>query len=239
MHVPPKDIDALILSHSHLDHSGAVPVFFMQGKMPLYTNRLTTELSQLLISDFIHLSSYYLPFEYIELKTMIKSSKHLDFNTEQKLGDMTFQFKNAGHIPGSVQPLIEAEGKRLLFTGDFNITNTRLLEGATMKYGDLDAVIIESTYANEEHTPRLELERRFVDACTEVVERGGIVLVPAFGVGRSQELACVLAAHHFEHPVTIDGMAREASRIMMNYSEFLRDSRAFNDAMHSAEWAEG
>jgi putative mRNA 3-end processing factor len=239
MHVSPKDIDALILSHSHLDHSGAIPVFFIQGKLPLYTNRLTTELTQLLISDFIHLSSYYLPFEYLELKTMMKSSKHLDFNTDQKIGDMTFQFKNAGHIPGSVQPLIEAEGKRLLFTGDFNLTDTRLLEGASMKYGDLDAVIIESTYANEEHSPRPELERRFVDACTEVVERGGIVLVPAFGVGRSQELACVLAAHHFEYTVTIDGMAREASRLMMNYSEFLRDSRAFNEAMHSVDWAEG
>jgi putative mRNA 3-end processing factor len=56
---------------------------------------------------------------------------------------------------------------------------------------------------------------------TEVVESGGTVLVPAFGVGRSQEIACVLAAHHFEYPVTIDGMAREASKIMMTYKEFL------------------
>ena len=239
MHIPPKEIDAILLSHSHLDHSGAVPVFFIQEKMPLYMNKLTTELSQLLISDFIHLSSYYLPFEYLELKTMLKSSKHLNFNTPQQIGDITFQFKNAGHIPGSVQPLIEAEGKRILFTGDFNLTNTRLLEGATMDYGNLDAVIIESTYANEEHTPRMELERSFVDACTETVEHGGTVLVPAFGVGRSQELACVLAAHHFEHPITIDGMAREASRIMMNYNEFLRDPKAFNDAMHTADWAEG
>jgi len=239
MHIPPKEVDAILLSHSHLDHSGAVPVFFIQEKMPLYMNKLTTELAQLLISDFIHLSSYYLPFEYLELKTMLKSSKHLNFNTPQQIGDITFQFKNAGHIPGSVQPLIEAEGKRILFTGDFNLTNTRLLEGATMDYGNLDAVIIESTYANEDHTPRPELERNFVDACTETAEHGGTVLVPAFGVGRSQELACVLAAHHFEYPITIDGMAREASRIMMNYNEFLRDPKAFNDAMHSADWAEG
>jgi putative mRNA 3-end processing factor len=239
MHIPPKEVNAILLSHSHLDHSGAIPIFFIQEKMPLYMNKLTTELAQLLISDFIHLSSYYLPFEYLELKTMLKSSKHLNFNTPQQVGDITFQLKNAGHIPGSVQPLIEAEGKRILFTGDFNLTNTRLLEGATMDYGNLDAVIIESTYANEEHTPRMELERNFVDACTETVEHGGTVLVPAFGVGRSQELACVLAAHHFEHPITIDGMAREASRIMMNYNEFLRDPKAFNDAMHSADWAEG
>jgi putative mRNA 3-end processing factor len=239
MHIPPKDVDAIILSHSHLDHSGAIPIFYIQGKRPMYANKLTSELSQLLISDFIHLSSYYLPFEYLELKSMMQNSKHLDFNTEQKVGNMSFQFKNAGHIPGSAQTLIEAEGKRVLYTGDFNLTDTRLLQGAKMDYGDLDAVMIESTYANEDHTGRPELERRFVDECTEVVEKGGIVLVPAFGVGRAQELACVLAAHHFEYPVTLDGMAREVSRVMMSYPQFLRDERAFADAIHSANWVEG
>jgi putative mRNA 3-end processing factor len=239
MHIPPKDVDAILLSHSHLDHSGAIPIFYIQGKKPLYTNRLSSELNQLLISDFIHLSSYYLPFEYLELKSMTQSSRHVDFDTEQKVGDIKFQFKNAGHIPGSVQTLIEAEGKKILYTGDFNLINTRLLEGARMDYKDLDAVMIESTYANEEHTDRGELEKRFVEACTDIAERGGTVLVPAFGVGRSQELVCVLAAHHFEHSITIDGMAREVSKVMMNYPQFLRDQRAFVDALHSANWVEG
>jgi putative mRNA 3-end processing factor len=239
MHVPPKDVDAIVLSHSHLDHSGAIPIFYMQGKKPLYTNRVSAELNQLLISDFIHLSSYYLPFEYLELKSMTQNSRHVDFNVEQRVGDMVFQFRNAGHIPGSVQTLVEAEGKRLLYTGDFNIVDTRLLEGAKMDYQDLDAVIIESTYANEEHTERQELEKRFVNTCSDVVEKGGTVLVPAFGVGRSQELVCVLAAHHFEYPVTLDGMAREVSRVMMNYPQFLRDGRTFADAVHSTNWVEG
>jgi len=238
-HIPPKEVDAILLSHSHLDHSGAVPIFFMQGKKPLYTNRMTTELNQLLISDFIHLSSYYLPFEYLELKTMINSSKFIDFDTPQQIGDMTFQYKNAGHIPGSTQTLIEAQGKRILFTGDYNITNTRLLDGAKMNCGDLDVVITESTYATEEHTKRPELEKHFVDECTNIVEKGGSVLVPAFGVGRSQELACVLAAHHFEYPVYLDGMAREVSRIMMSYPQFLKDPGAFADAIHSTTWVEG
>jgi putative mRNA 3-end processing factor len=239
MHVPPKDLDAVILSHSHLDHSGAIPIFYIQGKKPLYTNKLSMELNQLLISDFIHLSSYYLPFEYLELKAMMLNSKHVGFDDPQRIGDISFQFKNAGHIPGSVQTLIEAEGKKVLYTGDFNLTDTRLLEGAKMDYKDLDAVMIESTYANEEHTERGELERKFVDACTDVVERGGTVLVPAFGVGRSQELVSVLAAHHFEYPVAIDGMAREVSRVMMSYPGFLRDERAFADAVHSTNWVEG
>ncbi len=75
MHVPPKEVDAVILTHSHLDHSGAVPIFYIHEKRPLYTNRLNMELTQVLISDFIHLSSYYLPFEYLELKTMARNSK--------------------------------------------------------------------------------------------------------------------------------------------------------------------
>lgn len=239
MHVPPKEVDALILTHSHLDHSGAIPIFYIEGQRPLYTNKLNLELTQLLIQDFIHLSSYYLPFEYLELKTMMRSNKHLDFGVEEKLGDMSFQLLNAGHTPGSAQALVEAEGKRLLYTGDFNIADSKLLVGASMNYGDLDAVIMESTYADEDHTERSELEKRFVESATDVVEKGGIVLVPAFGVGRSQEMACIFAAHHFEYPIILDGMAREASRIIMNYKEFLRDPRLFVDAMHSADWVEG
>ena len=154
MHVPPKEVDALILTHSHLDHSGAIPIFYIYTNIPLYTNRISSELNQLLISDFIHLSSYYLPFEYLELKAMMKNSKHLDFDVKRKVGDISFRLLNAGHIPGSAQIVIEAEGKRLLYTGDFNTDDTRLLKGAPMEHKDLDAVIIESTYANEEHTDR-------------------------------------------------------------------------------------
>ena len=239
MHVPPKEVDALILTHSHLDHSGAIPIFYIEGQRPLYTNKLNLELTQLLIQDFIHLSSYYLPFEYLELKTMMRSNKHLDYGVEEELGDMRFQLLNAGHTPGSAQVLIEAEGKRLLYTSDFNIADSKLLEGASMNYGDLDAVIMESTYADEDHAERSELEKRFVESVTDVVEKGGIVLVPAFGVGRAQEITCILTAYHFEYPIVLDGMAREASRIMMNYKEFLRDPKLFVDAMHSADWVEG
>lgn len=239
MHVPPKEVDALILTHSHLDHSGAIPIFYIEGQRLLYTNKLNLELTQLLIQDFIHLSSYYLPFEYLELKTMMRSNKHLDYGVEEELGDMRFQLLNAGHTPGSAQVLIEAEGKRLLYTSDFNIADSKLLEGASMNYGDLDAVIMESTYADEDHAERSELEKRFVESVTDVVEKGGSVLVPAFGVGRAQEITCILTAYHFEYPIVLDGMAREASRIMMNYKEFLRDPKLFVDAMHSADWVEG
>ena len=239
MHVPPKEVDAVILTHSHLDHSGAVPIFYIDGKRPLFTNKLNLELTQLLIQDFIHLSGYYLPFEYLELRTMMRSNKHLDYGVKEKVGDMEFQLLNAGHTPGSASVLVEGEGKKVLYTGDFNLEETKLLPGASMDYGDLDAVVMESTYANEDHTSRPELEKRFVEACNDVVEKGGTVLVPAFGVGRSQEIACVLAGHHFEFPIILDGMAREASRVILNDKEFLRDPKLFADAMHSVEWVEG
>ncbi len=239
MHIPPKDVDAIVLTHSHLDHSGTLPVFYIQGRKSLYTNRLTAELNQLLISDFIHLSSYYLPFEYLELESMMKSSKHVDFGVEHQVGDMEFQLLNAGHIPGSAQILATAEGKRILYTGDFNTEDTRLLKGAQIASQDLDAVIIESTYANEEHTERKQLERRFIEEVTDIVENGGTVLVPAFGVGRSQEIACIFAANHFEYPVTIDGMVRGANTIMMNHGQYLRDAKLLNDALRSADWVKG
>ena len=239
MHVPPKELDAIILTHSHLDHSGAIPMFYINDKKPLYTNRLNLELTQILIQDFIHLSGYYLPFEYLELDAMMHNNRHSDFGVEEAIGDMKVKLFDAGHTPGSAQVLIEADGKKILYTGDYNMEDSKLLKGATMDYGDLDAVVTESTYASEDHTPRPELEKSFVEAATEVVERGGTVLVPAFGVGRAQEIACVLAANHFEYPVVLDGMAREASRIIMNYKEFLRDPRLFMNAIHSLDWVDG
>lgn len=239
MHVPPKDVDAIILTHSHLDHSGAVPVFHIHERKPVYANKITFELAQILIADFIHLSGYYLPYEYLELRSMIRKSIHIDYRKEKTDKDMSFQLFDAGHIPGSAQVLVEAEGKRVLYTGDINTVDTRLLRGADQDYGELDAVIMESTYANEEHPERASLEKEFVEKVTEIVERGGTVLVPAFSVGRAQEIACILAAYHFEHTVVIDGMARETNKILMNYVNYLRDPRLFMDAMHSLMWVEG
>jgi len=239
MHILPRDVDAIVLTHSHLDHSGAAPIFFIRDKKPVYGTRLTFEFTNLLIKDFIHLSSYYLPFEIVELRSMMKSCLNLNYRENQTLGDAQIQLLNSGHMPGGAHVLLEAEGKRLLYTSDYNTVETRLLTGADKDYGELDALIIESTYADEDHTERTALERRFVESVNAVVEDGGTVLVPAFSVGRSQEIACILAAYHFEHAVTMDGMACEASRILMDNAEYLKDKRLFMDAVHLAICAEG
>jgi len=239
MHVLPKEVDAVVLSHGHLDHSGAIPIFHIQNGKHVYGTRLTFDLAQLLIADFIHLSGYYLPFEYLELRSMMNSCVSLDFRKKQTVGDIEFQLLDAGHIPGSTQILAEANGKRLLYTGDYNSVDTMLLRGSDKEYGELDAVIIESTYANEDHPERRNLEKEFVERVTDVVETGGTVLVPAFSVGRSQEIACILAAYHFEHPITIDGMTREVNRLLMNHQEFLRDPKLFMETVRSSDAVEG
>jgi len=239
MHVPPKYVDAIILTHSHLDHSGAVPIFHIQERKPVYGTRLSFDLANILISDFIHLSGYYLPFEYIELRSMLRSCVHADYRAKQTVGDVQFQLLDSGHLPGSAQVLVESEGKRVVYTSDYNSLDTRLLHGADKDYGKLDAMIIESTYADEEHPDRATLEKEFVESVIEVVENGGTVLIPAFSVGRSQEVACILAAYHFEYPVTIDGMTREVNRILMNHVAYLQDPKLFMDAVHASTWVEG
>jgi len=238
MHVSPKEVDAVIMTHSHLDHSGAVPIFHIRDGKPVYGTSLTFNLANVLIKDFIHLSSYYLPFEYLELRTMMRSRRNLKYREEATLGDVKFQLLNSGHLPGGASVITEAEGRRLLYTSDFNTIETRLLSAADMDYGELDAVIIESTYADEDHTERKTLEEKFLAEVTETVEAGGTVLVPAFSVGRAQEIACILAANRFEYPVAIDGMAREASSLIMSHLEFLRDPRLFMNAIHTTNWVE-
>ncbi len=239
MHVSPKEVNGVVLTHGHLDHSGAVPIFHIQERIPVFGTRLTFELAQLLISDFIHLSGYYLPFEYLELRSMMRAVVPMGYRESRSVGDMQLQLLDSGHLPGSAQAVVEADGKRLVYTSDFNSVNTRLLKAADRNYGAIDAFIIESTYADEDHPERAALEKEFVEKIIEVVENGGTVLVPAFSVGRSQEIACVLAAHHFEYAVTIDGMTREANRMLTNYLTFLRDPRLFMDAVHSSDNVEG
>ena len=238
MHVPPKEVDGIVMTHSHLDHSGIIPIFHIHEKKPVFGTRLTFELAQLLISDLIHLSGYYLPFEYLELQTMLQNCVNLDYREKRVLGDIQLQLLDAGHLPGSAQALIEAEDKRLVYTSDYNMLSTRLLSEADRNYGPLDVFITESTYANEDHPERAALEKEFVEKITDVVENGGTVLIPAFGVGRSQEIACVLAACHFEYSVTVDGMTRETNRILMNRTSYLRDPRLFMEAIHSANTVE-
>jgi putative mRNA 3-end processing factor len=239
MHVPPKEVDAIFLTHSHLDHCGSIPVFYINGSMPLYGTSVTFDVSRLLIEDFLGLSGYYLPFEYLELEEMMNHSKNLSYKESVKIGDFGITLYDAGHMPGSAQILVEDQGKRLLYTGDVNTNETRLTKGADLSYGEVDTLIIEGTYANEDHPPRKEIEDDLVKKVKEVVEEGGTVLIPAFAVSRSQEVLMVLVANDFDYPIALDGMALDVDDIYLRNSEFIKDPRALARAISESKQVKG
>jgi len=123
----------------------------------------------------------------------------------------------------------------LLYTSDVNLRDSQLISGLDTEFGDLDAVITESTYAMADHEPREKIEQDFVAFANEVVERGGVLLVPAFSVGRAQEIACLLRAKNFKHTVAMDGMALKANEILFRYQESLRDPELFRKAIENVQ----
>jgi putative mRNA 3-end processing factor len=236
VHVSPKDLHAIVVTHAHLDHSGLVPMFYVRNRLPVYGVEPTFALANILIRDMIKLSGYYLPYEFMDLETMMEHIVNVQYRHPFEVGKGTVTLLNAGHIPGSSQALVEVAGKRLVYTSDFNLKPTRLVGSADCNYGDLDALIIESTYAKEDHPDREEAEKQLVAACTEIVEDGGTVLIPAFGVGRSQEIMCMLAGHNFKHTVYVDGMALKAIEILGEHEPALVDPQLFSSAVKKAEW---
>jgi putative mRNA 3-end processing factor len=242
MHVQPREVDAIFLTHAHLDHSGGIPIFYLKGGVPLYTTGLTAEITQLLIEDLLRISGFYIPYEYIDLTNMLRRTHKLELNREVKAGDFTGSFFEAGHLPGSGSILLQGNGQKLLYTGDLNAGGTQLLRSAVTDFEELDILITECTYASADHPPRERVEKEFVQFAKEVVERGGTLLVPAFSAGRAQEIACVLKAANFPYTVAMDGMALKVNEVLFRYPECLRDSRLFSRSIESLEivtsWSE-
>jgi putative mRNA 3-end processing factor len=234
-HVKPKDVDGIVLSHAHLDHSGAIPLFFLKNTLPVHATDLTIELSELLIGDFIQLSRFSLPFEYVELVNMMKNAIGTKIGEQSKIGEFNINFLEAGHIPGSAIARLDNGKKSVIYTGDFNAEDTNLLKAASIEWNEPDIIITESTYATADHPSREDVEDDFITFLKEVVERGGIALVPAFSVGRAQEMACILKKKKFPYPVAMDGMALKTNEILMRHQEHLRDPDLFKKSLGSLE----
>jgi putative mRNA 3-end processing factor len=241
MHIKPKEVHSVLLTHAHLDHSGGVPLFFLREGVKLVTTGLSLELSTLLLEDFIKLSGFFLPFEYIDLLTMSKSTERVNLGEQRQVaGEFDAYFPSSGHIPGGASIVLQQDGRRLLYTGDVNLRESQLLKGMDTDFGgELDAIITESTYALVDHEPREKTENDFVSFANEVVERGGVLLVPAFSVGRAQEIACLLYSKNFKHTVAMDGMALKANEILFRYQESLRDPELFRKAMEKVDVVAG
>lgn len=186
----------------------------------MYATPMTFKVGDLLLRDFLKLAGYYLPYEALEVEEIVRKGVNVGYGETVRIKDAEISFIDAGHIPGSFQVLINAD-KTLLYTGDFTTIKTRLLKGAELGPRDIDAVIIESTYALEDHPERKNLEREFVTRVREIIDNGGRVLVPAFSVARSQEIMCVLEAYNFREPVYLDGMSIRILDLYLEMDEYI------------------
>lgn len=238
-HIRARDVDAIVVGHAHLDHSGGVPLFYLSEKMPYFATRTTSELMKILIKDMIKLNSYYLPFEYLELENMQKYRKDIVYGQKVKVKDAEFRLLDAGHIPGSGMVDITIGGKKILYTSDFNTVETRICRGAKVPRKKYDAVVIESTYAMHEHPDRKQLERDFVNDIKATVNDGGKVLVPAFAVGRSHEMLSILHAQKFDGYTLLDGMARAVNQVMLDIPESVKTPKTYAQAVSKVHMIRG
>jgi putative mRNA 3-end processing factor len=231
LHVKPRDIDSVIITHAHLDHSGCVPSLFVSGNCNVYATAPTFDLSKLLIQDMIKIEKNSHSFGVPEIENMMQKSKIIGFKEKITRGNATFELRSSGHVVGGSTVVVESENKRLFYTGDINLRGSRLLPSADLDIGEMDMVITESTYSQENQIPRKESEKGLIDFANEVMDRKGILFIPSFSVERSQEVASVLISSGFKHRIIMDGMALKVNEILLRYPEYLRNPEIFKDVI--------
>jgi len=234
LHVKPKDLDAIIITHAHLDHSGNVPSLFVSGNTDVYATPPTFDLTRLLIEDMLKITKDAQPFGQPELNNMMRNAKEIGFRQKITKGNATFELRETGHVIGGGSVLVESQKKRLFYTGDIKTHGSRMLREADLDIGDIDLLIIESTYSQTEQKPRKESEKELIEFANEVMDRKGVLFIPSFSVERSQEMACILRSSNFKHKIIMDGMALKVNEIMFNHPEYLRDPKVFADAINES-----
>jgi KH/beta-lactamase-domain protein len=236
--VPEFDIsqlDAVILSHAHLDHSGLLPYLYKMGfRGPVYMTPPTRDIAALLALDFIGVAYKQAAtplFSSADIKEMVKHSICLNYNEVTDIApDIRITFYNAGHVLGSAQVHINIGNglHNFIYTGDMKYAKTRLLDPAVNKYIRVESIQVESTYGGKDDIlpPRKDTEKRFLDLVRETIEKGGKVLLPELGLGHAQEtLLRVEEAIRIGElpniPMYIDGMIWDINAIHTAYPDFL------------------
>jgi putative mRNA 3-end processing factor len=230
--MPSPMVDLILLTHAHLDHSGMIPWLFSRSDQKILTTKISGEISNLLHKDTIKIAKmdgYAIPYSNSDVKEAKRSVTPIAPLQKTNLGE-NYEIKahDAGHIPGSL--MFELIGdKKILFTGDFNINDTRLLKGT--RPVKCDILFLEGTYAGRDHSKkRGEIEKDLLDKIDEVVNRGGVAVLPAFAVSRSQELALVLRKAGYD--VWFDGMGRKVAKIFLKYPRYLRSAENLKKALN-------
>ena len=226
----------VLVSHGHLDHCGAVPNLMYQNP-EVFMTPPTADFTFLLGKDTLKLAETTLsgvaPFDPEDLQKLTHRTQKKDYGELFKTHGYKVCFYDAGHIPGASGIYLESEsGESLFYTGDFSLTETRLVPGAT-EFPEADTLILESTYFGEDHVPRKETEERFIESVLDTLDMGGTALIPAFAIGRTQEILMLLYAHGIR--AYVDGMGRDVYKILKKHPQYLRNpdllDRAFKYAI--------
>lgn len=227
-------LDAVVLSHAHMDHAGMIPYLYKMGyEGPLYCTKPTRDLMIMQTLDYIkiaHSESAKAPYDSSAIKKAVKRTITPDFGEVTDITpDMRLTLKNAGHILGSsLVHLHIGEGlHNILYTGDYNYDSSEMLRPSDTNFQRVETMITESTYGGngDEQQPREEAQKKFLSKMKQTLNKGGKVLVPVFAIGRSQEILGMLADEldrdYFDFPVYMDGMINDANALHTAYPEFL------------------
>ncbi|MBN2014309.1 MAG: MBL fold metallo-hydrolase [Candidatus Altiarchaeota archaeon] len=232
----PDRVDAVVLSHAHLDHSGMLPALHRRNHPKIYATDLSLETSHLLQKDSAKINQLRKErhiYSIHDIEAMHSSEVSIPYGADRSLTEnISFKLLDAGHIPGSAAVLLEIEGKKVYYTGDIKTKDTHLQAGAEIP--EADVLIIESTYGDRVHPSRREMEKEFLSTIEETVDRGGNALIPAFAVGRTQEVLMML--EDMPYPIYLDGMGQQVTSLFLQYPEYVRDSGLLQKAANIATW---
>jgi KH/beta-lactamase-domain protein len=228
------DLDAVVLSHAHIDHQGFLPALFRYGyRGPVYCTEPTLPLMTLLQMDSVKIAKAngsYLPYESRDVYEVIKHCVTLPYGKPTDISpDITITLNNAGHIMGSATVHLNISGAHnILYSGDYKYARTQLLDTALSVYPRVETLITESTYGNTSDImpDQSSVYDNFTKSINHTLQQGGKVLIPVPAVGRAQEMMLVLDKEMRERnlvecPIYIEGMISEASAIHMSYAHYL------------------
>ena len=228
LEAPP--VDAAFLSHAHLDHSGMIPWLTAHHRTDVFATPPTLDVADLLLEDSLKVAAaegFQAPFTSRDIEEARHYFQTIDFDETVEVGDVEVTFHSAGHIPGAT--MFEVNGhESVVFTGDLQTTSTDLVLGA--RPVKCDTLVIESTYAGRQHPDRLKTEYEFLQQVKSVVRIGGLVVVPSFAVGRTQEVLMCLARERFE--VFLAGMGKSVNSIYVEHAGYVRSTQKLRQAMN-------
>ncbi|MCY0859406.1 MAG: MBL fold metallo-hydrolase [Sulfolobaceae archaeon] len=236
----PKKVKGFVATHSHLDHIGALPIYQISTDIQVYGTKITKDIGELILKDFLKLSGSKIPYEWVEVRKTLDHFRTINYNEELEIENFKLTLSNAGHIPGSGIAKVVVGDKVVAYTGDINTIETKLSPPADLgSLSDVNVLVMEATYGKFNHPPRPQVENEFYEAVREVVENGGTVLVPSFSLARSQEILSILMEKGFDYPVSYDGMVKEILEIMIKNKEFINRADLLAKVYDSYRYVKG